>query len=213
MPSRNRLGDALDLDSAEIAVLEEIADQPAGACGDDDGIRLGQGLQPGGQVGRFTDDRLLLRRTLANQIANDHQPGGNADARLELDGFDIETTDIVDDAQSRPDRPLGIVFMRSRVTEIDQNPVAHVFGDKAIEASDDIGDGAVISGNNLAQILGVEPRRELGRTDQIAEHHRQLPSLCTRRHRAVGGVCGAWYRPRTTVVCSGLVTQCSDGVQ
>ena len=48
-----RFADALDLDSAEIAVLEEIADQPVRVCGDDDGVRLGQGLQPGGEVRRF----------------------------------------------------------------------------------------------------------------------------------------------------------------
>ena len=50
LPGRHRRGDALDLDGAEIAVLEEIADQPARARGDDDRVRLGQGLQPGGEV-------------------------------------------------------------------------------------------------------------------------------------------------------------------
>ena len=124
-----------ELDGAEIAVLEEIADQPARARGDDDRVRLGQGLQPGGEVRRFADDRLLLRRAFADQIADDHQPGGDPDARLELDGFDIEATDRVDDTQPGPDRPLGIVLMRSRVAEIDQDTVAHVLGDKAIEAA------------------------------------------------------------------------------
>jgi LDH2 family malate/lactate/ureidoglycolate dehydrogenase len=33
------------------------------------------------------------------------------------------------------------------------------------------------SGDDLAQILWIEPRRERGRTDQIAERHRQLPAL------------------------------------
>ena len=177
LPGRHRPGDALDLDGAEIAVLEEIADQPARARGDDDRARLGQGLQPGGEVRRFADDRLLLRRAFADQIADDHQPGGDPDARLQLDGFDIEATDGVDHAQPRPDRPLGIVLMRPRVAEIDQDAVAHVLRDKAVEPPDDFGDGAVISGDDLAQILGIEPRRERGRPDQIAEHHRQLPAL------------------------------------
>ena len=89
-------GDALHLDGAEIAVLEEIADQPTRACGDDDRVRLGQGLQPGGEVRRFADDRLLLRRAFADEVADDHEPGGDADARLQLDGFDIEAADRVD---------------------------------------------------------------------------------------------------------------------
>ena len=177
LPGRHRPGDALHLDGAEIAVLEEIADQPARARGDDDRVRLGQGLQPGGEVRRLTDDRLFLRRAFADQIADDHQPGGDPDARLELGGFDIEATDSVDHAQPRPDRPLGIVLMRPRVAEINQNTVAHVFRDKAVEARDDLGDGAVIGGDDLAQILGIEPRRERGRADEIAEHHRQLPAF------------------------------------
>ena len=195
LPGRHRRGDALDLDGAEIAVLEEIADQPARARGDDDRVRLGQGLQPGGEVRRFADDRLLLRRAFADQIADDDQPGGDPDARLELDGFDIEATDSVDHAQPRPDRPLGVVLMRLRVAEIDQDAVAHVLGDKAVELGDDLGDGAVIRGDDLAQILGIEPRRERGRADQIAEHHRQLPpfrdvgeSMASLRSAGFGGV-------------------------
>src|SRR5436309_13699193 len=54
---------------------------------------------------RFADDRLFLRRPLADQIADDHQSGGDPDARLQLDGFDIEATDGVDQTQPRPDRP------------------------------------------------------------------------------------------------------------
>ena len=77
LPGRHRRGDSFHLDGAEIAVLEEIADQPARARGDDDRVRLGQGLQTGGEVRCFADDRLFLRRSFANQIADDHQPGGD----------------------------------------------------------------------------------------------------------------------------------------
>ena len=44
---------------------------------------------------------------------------------------DIEAVDSVNDAQPRADRPLGIVLMRSRVTEIGQDAVAHVLSDAA----------------------------------------------------------------------------------
>jgi hypothetical protein len=49
-------------------------------------------------------------------------------------------------------------------------PVAQVLGDKAVEIAGRLADRAII-----AQILGVEPRRQRGRTDEIAEHERQLP--------------------------------------
>jgi len=132
---------------------------------------------------------LLLRRSFADHIADDHQSGGDPDARLELDGSDVETTDGVDDTQPRPDRPLAIVLMRPRVAEIDQDPVAHVFRDKPVEAPDNLGDGAVIRADDLAQILRIEPRGERGRADEIAKHHRQLP--------AFGGVRGALRRRRS----------------
>jgi hypothetical protein len=96
---------------------------------------------------------------------------------LELGGSNIEATDSVDHVQPRPDRPLGIVLMRSRVAEIHQNAVAHVFRDKSIEPGDNLGNGAVIGADDLAQILGIEARREFGRADQVAEHHRQLATL------------------------------------
>ena len=93
------------------------------------------------------------------------------------DGFDIEASDGIDDTQPGADRPLGVVFMRSRVAEINQDPVTHIFCDKAVEAADDICHGAVIGGDDLAQIFRIEPRRERGRADEVAEHHRQLAAL------------------------------------
>src|SRR5262249_28228621 len=74
-------------------------------------------------------------------------------------------------------RALSIIFMRLRITEIDQHAVAHVSGDEAIEPGDDFGDGAVVGGDDLAQILWIESRRQLGRADEVAEHHRQLPAF------------------------------------
>jgi hypothetical protein len=85
-------------------------------------------------------------------------------------------------------RALGIVLVGPRIAEIGQHAVAHVLGDKAAAASDDLGDAAVIGADDRAQILRVEPRRQRGRPDQVAEHHRQLPPLGLGRRR-----CG-WRR-------------------
>ena len=83
---------------------------PPRSLGDEDRVRLGQILQPGGEVRRLTDDRLLLCRAFADQIADDHQPGGDADARLQFDRFDIEPGDGIGNTQPRPNRPLGVVL-------------------------------------------------------------------------------------------------------
>jgi hypothetical protein len=39
--------------------------------------------------------------------------------------------------------------------------------------------------NHLAQILGIEPRRQLGRTDQIAEHHQKLSPFSVSARRGI----------------------------
>jgi hypothetical protein len=77
---------------------------------------------------------------------------------LQLDALDIEATNGVNRSQPRPHRPLGVVLKRLRVAEIDQDAVAHVSGDKAVGLSDYFGDRVVIRGDDLAQILGIEPR-------------------------------------------------------
>ena len=93
---------------------------------------------------------MLLRRSFANEIPDDHQPGGNPNARLELDRFDIEATYGSDCAQPRSHRPLGVILMRLRIAEIGEHSVAHIPGDEAIEPGDDFCDGAVISSDDLA---------------------------------------------------------------
>src|SRR5262249_33519511 len=69
VPARQRPGDTLPVEGAEIAVFEEIAEKPARPRRDDDGVRLGERLQPGSKVRRCADYRLLLRRAFADQLS------------------------------------------------------------------------------------------------------------------------------------------------
>ena len=88
-----------------------------------------------------------------------------------------QSADRLDYRQPRAHRPLGVVLMRLRVAEIDQHPVAHIFGDKPVEAADRLGDGAVIVARSAPANPPGQPRRQRRRADQIAEHHRQLPAF------------------------------------
>ena len=45
-------------------------------------VRRSERLQPRREIRGLADDRLFLRRALADQIADDHQPGGDADPHL-----------------------------------------------------------------------------------------------------------------------------------
>ena len=113
----------------------------------------------------------------ADQVADHGKPGGDADPRLAGHAALCNRADRLDHRQPGAHRPLGIVLMRLRIAEIDQHPVAHVLGDKAVEAADRIGHGAVVGPDQLAQILRVKTRRQRRRADEVAEHHRQLPAF------------------------------------
>jgi hypothetical protein len=189
---------------AERAQREAVAEQPARGGGDHHRAGLGQSLQPGGQVRRLADHRLLLRRTFAEQVADHHQAGGDADAHLELvpgrppaqggrsgDGGHVEPPDRGDDVEAGADGALGIVLVGAGKAKINQHAVAHVFGDETVEAANRRRDTLVISADHRAQLFGIEPRRERRRADQIAEHHRQLSA---RRRRRRGGLHGSSQR-------------------
>src|SRR5215469_11519893 len=67
--------------------------------------------------------------------------------------------------------------MRAGITEVDQEPVTDIPSYKASKRVDDRGSGFVVAGDQVAQIFRIEPRRQRGGTHEIAEHHRELPTL------------------------------------
>src|SRR4051794_34145282 len=67
-------------------------------------------------------------------------------------------------------RPLGVVFTRERIPEIDQDAVAHIARDEARETPHDLGYCVMIGANQVAKILGVAQSRKGGRADEVAEH-------------------------------------------
>ena len=191
----DRRRQASDLEGAEILVVEEPAGQMPRARRDHHGSRLGQRLQPRREVRRLADHRLLLRRPLADQIADHDQPGGDPDPHLQRCARRrLERRHRLDQPQPGAHRPFGIVLVGARIAEIGEHAVAHVLGDKPAGAVDDRGARAVIGADHRAQILGVEPRRQRRRADQIAEHHGQLAAFGLRlgpgcrRDRDIAGV-------------------------
>jgi hypothetical protein len=67
--------------------------------------------------------------------------------------------------------------MRLRVTEISQHPVTEILGNKAAGAGDYLGATAVIGADDLAQLLGIEPRRQCRGSDEVSEHDRELAAF------------------------------------
>ena len=133
-PGPHRPGDALEVLGPEVLQLEQIAEKPSRALGDDHHVRLGDPLQPRREVRRLADDAALLRLSRADQIADHDQPGRNADTGLQGSGR-LERGHRRDQLQARPHRPLGVVLMGLRIAEIDEHAVAHVFRDEPAEAA------------------------------------------------------------------------------
>ena len=133
-PGPHRPGDAFDFLGTKVLQLEQIAEKPSRAVGNDDGVRLGQGMQARRKVRRLADDATLLCLPRSDQVADDHQPGRDADTALQGNVM-LERTDSTNQLQPRPHRLRGVVLMGLRIAEIDQHAIAHVFGDEAAEAT------------------------------------------------------------------------------
>ena len=86
--------------------------------------------------------------------------------------------DRVDDRQAGAHRPLGIVLMRFAASRNrSSTPSPMYLAMKPSKLADRRRRQRVVGADDLAQILGIEPRRQRGRADQIAEHHGELPAL------------------------------------
>ena len=158
--------------------LEEIAEQPARALGDDDHVRFGDRLQPRREVRRLADDAALLRLPRSDEVADDDQPGRDADPHVQRrTGRGDEFRRSLDDGEPGLHGALGVMFVGLGIAEIGEHAVAHVFGDEAAVALDQRRAAAMIGADDLAHILGIEPRRHRGRADEVAEHHGELTAL------------------------------------
>ena len=81
------------------------------------------------------------------------------------------------DGQRGAHRAFGIVLLRDRMSEQRHQPVAELLGDTAAHLRHRLRRRVEVGGDQIAPILGVEPRRERCRADQIAEHHRDRTAL------------------------------------
>ena len=158
-PCADGLREPLERVLAELGAFEQAADEPMGHGSDDDGIRFRQPLQPGGEIGRLAENRMLLGRAFANDVAGDHQAGGDPDPDPQADVVRHgQGRDRLDHAEAGADRALGVVLADLRIAEIDEKPVAHIARDDASHSLDDADRGLLKRPDQLAQVLGIEAR-------------------------------------------------------
>ena len=102
-------------------------------------VRLGDRLQPRGEVRRLADDAALLRLPRSDEIADHHEPGRDPDPHVQgRAGRGDELRRRLDDGEPGPHGALGVMLVRLGIAEIGEHAVAHVFGDEAAVALDQL---------------------------------------------------------------------------
>ena len=159
-------------------------------------------LQARREVRRLADDAALLRLSRSDEVADHDKPGGDADTHLQRSaGRGRELRHRLDQRKPGTHGALGVMLVGLGIAEISQHAVAHVLGDEPAGLGDLLGAATVIGTDDLAHVLGIQPRRQRGRADEVAEHHRELAALGVgpwdgrldlRRNRSVV----QWYRAR-----------------
>src|SRR5712692_8208394 len=142
---------------------------------------LSDGLQARRDVRRFAKGQFLLPAPAAD-LAHHYEAGVNSDAQGQGDiPFTVEARiqglHRRENAQGGPPGTLWVVLVSDRVAEVDEEAVAEILGDVAVEAIDHSGADFLIAANDLAQDLGVEPRREIRRANEVTKHDGELPAL------------------------------------
>src|SRR2546423_8269599 len=156
-PRGHGCGEAFQLHIAQSLVLEHPADQLVCACGNYDAAWFRQGLQPRCEVWRLTHDTALAGFAGTDKIAHNDEACGNADAHPQTSArCSRHRPRGRHNLQTGTNRPLGVILMRLRVAEVGQYSVAHILGDKAIEAADRRRNVLVVLADHLAQVFWIE---------------------------------------------------------
>jgi hypothetical protein len=136
------------------------------------------------KVGGLTERQLFLPGA-ALDFAHHHQPGMDAQAHGQLypplpRQAGIELSQGLHHPEPGAHRPLGVIFVRHGVAEVDQQTIAEILRDIPVIAGDDSGAGVLIGPHYLTQVFRVELARKHGRVHQVAEQHRELAAFGVR---------------------------------
>src|SRR5262245_48713528 len=74
-------------------------------------------------------------------------------------------------------RPLGVILMGLGVAKVDKHAVPHIARHETAEAAHGFNGAFLIGRDELSQVLRIHPSGECGRTNEVREHHRDLPAL------------------------------------
>ncbi len=131
LPSRYRLADPLQHLRGHWFEGEPVTHQPPRAGAHHHAVSGCDSLQPGREVGRLAQHRLLRGRADRRRIADHHHAGGDANPTGKFKVTDrTQPRHRRGDVEPGADRALGIVLVRLRIAKITSTPSPRNFATK-----------------------------------------------------------------------------------
>ena len=181
-PGRERLGEALEPQRAEVGQLEQAADQPPGRLADRP--RCPAAASAWSRAARFgvspttacscAAPSPISSPTTTRPVAMPTRAASGSPAGV------CSRATACDHRQPGAHRPLGLVLVRLRPAEVGEHPVAHVLGDVALAARDRARHSVLVGADDVAHVLGIEPAASSVEPTRSQNMHRQLPPLGAR---------------------------------
>ncbi len=171
---RDRLRDPLELLRALVFNNEQPRRLPQDARSDEHRPQFGRGLHSRRNVRRVAEH--FAGGVDHDGAALDADAGGKLRrARSGVPG--VEAGERALDGERRAHRALGVVLLRLRIAEQGHQSVAEFLQHVAANSRHRVRGLAEIGADQVAPVLGAEPRRQTRRADEIAEHHRDRTPL------------------------------------
>ena len=89
----------------------------------------------------------------------------------------LQRADRIEDGEPGAHSPLGVVLVRGGIAEIGEHAIAQILRDHAAKALDLARAARLEGADDVALLLGIEPRRERARAHHVAEHDRELATF------------------------------------
>ena len=191
-PDLDRVVEALELLAAQRLQLEGIPQELPRRRPDHDFEGIGDALQAVGKAGRRADNRFFVGRDLADDRADHHLAGGDADPRPQvIAGLGGDGPDGGKGIARRAHRSLRLVLVGARPAEVGKDPVAQELRHITLVAHHGGGDRHLVVADGRAQLFRVEHAGKRRGIDDVDEHHGQQAPL----GRALADDIGLQRRP------------------
>ena len=171
---RHRRRHTLQLMQALVLDNEESGDLPLDRRSDQHCSRLGRGLNPRSDVGRFAE---YLARRIDDDRAAFESNAGREFRRAGLSVSRIYVGYCALDGQRGPHGAFGVILLRLRVSEQGHQPVAELLQHVSAKRGHRLRRFVEIRVDEVPPVLGVKLGRKARRSDEIAEHDRDRSPL------------------------------------